>query len=79
MLREYIYERVNHPDRLKNKNISFANLIDFSSSLEENNKIQWAWKALRLANQIRNQLAHSLLPEKLEKLESEFIEYVIAN
>ncbi len=79
VLREYIYERVNYPDRLRNKNISFANLIDFSSSLEEGNKVQWVWKALRLANKIRNQLAHSLLPEKLDKLESEFVEYVIAN
>ena len=79
VLREYIYQRVNHPDRLRNKNITFANLIDFSSSLEDNNKIQWVWKALRLANQIRNQLAHSLLPEKIEHLESEFVEYVIAN
>jgi len=79
VLREYIYERVKHPDRLRNKNITFSNLIDFASSLEDNNRIQWAWKALRLANQIRNKLAHSLLPEKLNKLELEFIEYVVAN
>lgn len=79
ILKEYIYDRVRHPDRLKNKYITFANLIDFASSLEDNNNIQWIWKALRLANQIRNQLAHSLSPEKLDSLELEFVEYVIAN
>jgi hypothetical protein len=79
VLKEYIFERVKHPDRLRNKYISFANLIDFASSLEDNNNIQWVWKALRMANQIRNQLAHSLSPEKLDSRELEFVEYIIAN
>jgi hypothetical protein len=78
-LREYIYERVRHPDRLRSKNLPFSVLIDFASSLEDNNNIQWVWKALRFANQIRNQLAHSLSPEKLDSLEMEFVEYVIEN
>lgn len=79
VLKEYIYERVRHPDRLRNKNITFVNLIDFASSLEDNNKIQWIWKALRDANKIRNALAHSLAPEKLDLLELNFVQYIVAN
>lgn len=79
VLREYIYERVIYPDRLRNKNIAFSNLIDFASALEDHNNIQWIWQALRYANKIRNQLAHSLSPDKLDQLEVDFIEYVTKN
>lgn len=78
-LREYILNRVPHPERLRNKQFNFSVLIDFASSLENNNKIQWVWKALKIANQIRNQLAHNLEPEKVTEYENQFIKYVEEN
>lgn len=78
-LREYIYRRVSLPERLEKKQMSFASLIDFASCLEFNARIDWIWKALRKANQIRNQLAHQLEPAKLEETEDALVEYVEAN
>ena len=75
-LREYIYNRVPHPERLRKKQHTFAVLIDFASSLQNDSKIEWVWKALRKANQIRNQLAHQLEPKELDTLEQDFITYV---
>lgn len=79
VLREYIYARVPHPDRLRSKQIQFSTLVDFASSLEDSNEIQWVWKALKKINQIRNQLAHNLSPEKFESLERDLVSYVEEN
>ena len=75
-LREYIFNRVKHPERLRNKQHSFSVLIDFASCLEDNESIFWVWSALRKANKIRNQLAHQLNPDKVDLYENDFISYV---
>lgn len=75
-LRTYISRRVPHPNRLKDKQIPFANLIDFASSLEDNKNMEWIWEALRILNTLRNKLAHNLTPLKIEEIEARFISYV---
>lgn len=78
-LREYICNRVNHPDRFRKKQHNFSTLIDFASCLEDDDSISWVWSALRKANKIRNQLAHQLEPEKIDILQKDFIDYVEMN
>lgn len=78
-LREYIYRRVPHPERLKGKQANFPLLIDFASCLENGNDIGWVWMALSKLNSIRNGLAHNLEPKDLKAKEAGFIEYVKAN
>jgi len=78
-LKEFIYLRVRHPERLQSKQINFATLVDFGSSLAENDKISWVWKALRQANSIRNMLAHNLQPKELDEKIDGFIKYVEEN
>jgi len=75
-LRTYISKRVPHPGRLKDKQMSFANLIDFASSLEDDKNLEWIWQALKLLNTVRNKLAHNLAPMKVEENEAKFVSYV---
>lgn len=75
-LRTYIHRRIPHPKRIEDRQISFATLVDFASSLEDDKKIEWIWEALRLLNTIRNKLAHNLTPQKIEEQERKFISYV---
>jgi hypothetical protein len=75
-LRDYIGKRVQAPERIEGVQINFASLIVFASALEDCQKHQWLWSALKKANTLRNQLAHNLEPKKINELESEFIDYV---
>lgn len=75
-LRTFIESRVSQPNRIKDKQIQFAILIDFASSLAKVGELDWLWGALRTLNQFRNTLAHKLSPQKTEEIESKFIEHV---
>ena len=76
---EYIAKRVKFPERILNKQINFAYLIYFASSLNDDMGIEWVWSALKIANSLRNQYSHSLEPTKADSLEKELVEYVQSN
>lgn len=75
-LRAFIESRVSQPNRIKDKQIQFAILIDFASSLAKVGELDWLWGALRTLNQFRNTLAHKLSPQKTEEIESKFVQHV---
>lgn len=75
-LKDYISRRVSFPDRLNKEQINFSSLVVFASSLEDREGDGWLWKALKMANKIRNQIAHSLDNPKLSQTEKDFISYV---
>jgi len=77
-LKDYISKRVHFPDRLDEGQIKFSSLVLFASSLEDSEKDRWLWKALKMANKIRNQIAHNLDNPKLSRSEKELIAYVQA-
>ena len=78
-LKDYISKRVSFPARLNEGQINFSSLVLFASSLEDREGDGWLWKALKMANRIRNQIAHNLDNPKLSQAEKEFISYVQAH
>lgn len=78
-LKDYISKRVNFPGRLDKGQVSFSSLILFASTLEDKDGDRWLWQALKMANKIRNQVAHSLDASKLSALENAFVAYVQLN
>ncbi|GEM_PF-1374730 len=78
-LREFIYKRVEKPERLQGVQMSFPALLAFASSLDDGDSMSWVWKAAEKLNQVRNKLAHHLNHEKIEMLEAGFIDYVKSN
>lgn len=78
-LKDYISKRVRFPSRLNEGQVSFSSLVLFASSLEDCDKDRWLWEALKMANKIRNQIAHNLDHPKLSQTEREFIDYVQAH
>lgn len=75
-LREFVSKRVAKPQRLKDKQIPFAIILDFASSLDDGDSMGWVWDAAKKLNRLRNLLAHNLSPLKIEELEIEFIDYI---
>lgn len=75
-LKEYISKRVNFPDRIDEGQVSFSSLVIFASTLEDREGDKWLWKALKMANKIRNQIAHSLDATRLSQIEKDFVAYV---
>lgn len=75
-LREFVSKRVAKPQRLKDKQIPFAVILDFASSLDDGDSMDWIWDAAKKLNRLRNLLAHNLSPLKIEGLELEFIAYI---
>lgn len=75
-LREFVWRRVAKPERIKETQIQFSTLLDFAASLDDGDSMSWVWVATRKLNKLRNQLAHSLSPQKIEALEQDFVSYV---
>lgn len=78
-IREFVYARVAKPERLKDKQIPFATILDFAYSLHEGDNMNWVWESAKKPNRLRNLLAHNLSPSKIEELEIDFISYVRHN
>ncbi len=75
-LRDYVYNRVPKPQKLKDKQIAFSVILDFASSLDDGDSMSWVWEAARKLNKLRNALAHNLSHMKAEQYEAEFVGYV---
>lgn len=75
-LRDYVYNRVPKPQRLKDKQIAFSVILDFASSLDDGDSMAWVWEAAKRLNKLRNALAHNLSHIKAVQYEVEFVSYV---
>ena len=59
---------------LEGARLSFFQLISVVEALRHEKREQWIWESLRKLNALRNEYAHNLNPDNLEKKRKEFIE-----
>lgn len=78
-LRSYIAARVPHPNRLKDSKISFHDIVEVASWLEDDKRIEWVWSACKKLNQCRNELSHNLNSKKFAVFERDFLQKVPDN
>ena len=76
LLHKELIRTSRNPEVIEKMNISFSTMIGLVRSYSDLEK-EWIWPALKMLNQARNQLAHSLSKKEIEEKVDGFVKFVL--